>query len=180
MDLLQNRINSVLPTLNEYQRRQYLAAEAKALGYGGMGIICRLAGVSYEVLARGIKELDDPNASPMPIGRSRVSGGGRKPIWESQPGILEMLKELVEPHTKGDPINMLLWTNLSLRTLSAELAFHGFSASKNAVGTMLKKLGYSLQTNKKTLSKNPSHPNRSEQFLLNVCSLHVQRPIELK
>jgi len=32
---LEMRIVTMLPMLNEYQRRMFLATEAKALGYGG-------------------------------------------------------------------------------------------------------------------------------------------------
>jgi transposase len=161
---LKNRINTVLPLLNEYQSRQYLSAEARAFGYGGISLVSQIAGVSHETLRKGIQELEDPNAFVPKQGKSRRKGGGRKPIWEDRPGILDVLKEIVAPHTKGDPINMLLWTNQSLRTLSEELRLQGYKASKNAVGTMLKKLGYSLQANKKTLTVTPSHPDRNEQF----------------
>jgi hypothetical protein len=39
---IQTRIEAVLPTLNEYQSRRYLSAEAKSLGYGGISLISRL------------------------------------------------------------------------------------------------------------------------------------------
>ena len=161
---LATRIKTVLPLMNEYQRRQYLSAEAKSLGYGGQTIIKRITGVSYETLRRGIREQETLDSPAPKEGKSRIAGGGRKAVWESQLGILDVLKELVDPHTKGDPINMLLWTNLSLRTLSKELCLQGYKASKNTVAKMLKKLGYSLQANKKTLSATPSHPDRNEQF----------------
>ncbi len=148
-ETLKHRIESMLPKLNEYQRRQYLASEAQSQGYGGQSQVHRITGVSFVTLRKGIRELNTPEATVPQQGRSRKSGGGRKRIWESQPGILEALKEILNPHTKGDPINMLLWTNLSVRTLSEELLLQGYKASKSVVATMLKKLGYSLQANKK-------------------------------
>jgi transposase len=109
----------------------------------------------------GIKELDEP---VMEQGKSRKSGGGRKSILEEQPGVLEVLENLVSPHTKGDPISALLWTNKSLRSLAAELKAEGFKVCYRVIGDLLKKLGYSLQANKKTLTSKPSHPDRNEQF----------------
>jgi hypothetical protein len=40
---IRKRIETVLPTLNEYQSRRYLSAEAKIIGYGGISLISRKA-----------------------------------------------------------------------------------------------------------------------------------------
>ena len=158
------RIESMLPSLNEYQRRRYLATEAKAIGYGGISLVSRISGVSRPTIREGIKEIDNPSAIEPMLGSSRKQGGGRKTVLEVQPGILLFLKDMVEPHTKGDPERSLLWTNKSLRTLETELAREGFKASHRAVGEMLKMLGYSLQANKKTLTAKASHEDRNAQF----------------
>jgi len=39
-----------------------------------------------------------------------------------------------------------------------------YQVSYRAVGEMLKTLGYGLQANKKTLTLEPSHPDRDAQF----------------
>ena len=161
---LQERIEFVLPTLNEYQRRRYLSAEAKAFGRGGISLVSRLSGVSRQTLTEGVKELDNPDAQIMKLGRSRKPGGGRKSVCEDQPGILKVLEDIVSTHTKGDPMNPLLWTNKSLRNLGKELNAKGFEVSYRVVGVMLRRLGYSLQADKKTLTVTPSHPDRNKQF----------------
>jgi len=161
---LQMRIDTMLPTLNEYQRRRYLSAEAKSIGYGGISLISRLTGVSRQTLTEGVKELDDPNAEILGPRRSRKAGGGRKPVREKQPEIISTLEELVSAHTKGDPMRTLLWTNKSLRNLKKGLDEEGFDICYRVVGTMLKELGYSLQADKKTLTVTPSHPDRNKQF----------------
>ena len=160
---IQTRIESVLPTLNEYQSRRYLSAEAKSLGYGGISLISRLSGMSRQTLTEGVKELETTD-TVMPEGRSRKSGGGRKPVWETQPGILEELEGLVSAHTKGDPMVTLLWTNKSLRVLEQGLTDKGYSACYRVVGEMLKILGYGLQADKKTLTVTESHADRDAQF----------------
>jgi len=48
----------------------------------------RLSGMSRQTLTEGVKELDNSERI-MPEGRSRKSGGGRKPTREMQPGIME-------------------------------------------------------------------------------------------
>jgi hypothetical protein len=113
---IQSRIEAVLPTLKEYQRRRYLSAEAQSIGYGGISLISRISGMSRQTLTEGVKELNYTDRI-MPDGRSRRPGGGRKPVRETQPGILEALEGIVSAHTKGDPMTTLLWTNKSLRNL---------------------------------------------------------------
>jgi hypothetical protein len=160
---IQTRIDAVLPTLNEYQRRRYLSAEAKSIGYGGISLISRISGMSRQTLTEGVKELEYTD-SIMPEGRSRRAGGGRKPLWEMHPGILEALDEMVSAHTKGDPMTTLLWTNKSLRNLEKGLAANGYGVSYRVVGEMLKMLGYGLQADKKALTAGQSHVDRDAQF----------------
>jgi hypothetical protein len=140
-----------------------LSAEAKSLGYGGISLISRISGMSRQTLTEGVKELDCTD-SIMPEGRNRKSGGGRKSVWETQPGIPEALEEIVSAHTKGDPMTTLLWTNKSLRNLEKGLAENGYSVSYRVVGEMLKMLGYGLQADKKTLTATQSHTDRNAQF----------------
>jgi hypothetical protein len=70
---------------------------------------------------------------------------------------------LVNPGTRGDPENPLLWTSKSVRHLSAELKKQGFSASHQLVSELLAAEGYSLQANVKT-REGLSHPDRNAQF----------------
>jgi len=157
------RIETIVPALNEYQRRRYLSAEAKTYGYGGISLVSRLSGVSRQTLTEGVKELDNTQTE-MAQGRCRKPGGGRKAVWEERPEIMDVLRELLEPHTKGDPMRLLLWTNKSLRSMSTALAEKGYAANKDTVGVMLRMLGYGLQAGKKTLTVKPSHPDRDAQF----------------
>jgi hypothetical protein len=92
---IQIRINAALPTLSDYQRRRYLSAKAKSIGYGGISLI---SGMSRQTLTEGVKELGGAD-SVMPEGRNRKSGGGRKPAWETQAGIGDTLEELVSART---------------------------------------------------------------------------------
>jgi hypothetical protein len=164
VNALKMRIETVLPTLNEYQRRRYLSAEAKSLGRGGITLVSSLSGVSRQTLTDGIKELNDPKTEIPEHGKCRKLGGGRKPLWEDKPEIFDMLADLLEAHTKGDPMQLLLWTNKSLRKLSTALADKGYTVNKDTVALMLKMLGYGLQADKKTLTAKPSHPDRNAQF----------------
>ena len=150
---LKARIDSVLPFLNESQKRRYLAAEAISLGRGGITEISAISGMHRNTISAGVREIRDGKVeSHEPINnrtRIRAPGGGRKPIEESQPGILDALERLVNPETYGNPMNPLRWTTKSLCNLSEELRNEGFSVHHDKVGDLLKKLGYSLQQNRK-------------------------------
>ena len=160
---LQTRIKTMLPTLNEYQQRRYLATEAKTIGYGGITTVSRLSKVTRKTITKGIKELNNPNHNPPPqIGKSRKKGAGRKTVCNNQPTILNALKALIEPHTKGNPMRPMLWTNKSLRNLEKSLNEQGYKVSYRVVGVMLKHLGYGLQADKKTLTVEPSHSDRNK------------------
>jgi len=73
------------------------------------------------------------------------------------------LESLVEPVTRGDPESPLRWTCKSLRQLESELYAQGYVVSHTSIGGLLKKLGYSLQGNRKTL-EGTDHPDRNAQF----------------
>jgi transposase len=158
------RIETMLPLLDERQKRIFLASEAKALGYGGIVQVSGISGVSRVTITRGMKEIEKKNSMPQAKGRCRKSGGGRKAITETQPGIVQELEKLLDGHTKGDPMIQLIWTSKSLRNLQQALKERGYHVSFATVSELLKRLGYSLQANRKNLPIQKQHPDRNEQF----------------
>lgn len=162
-----NRINKVLPYLDEHQTRLYLAAESESLGRGGITKISELTGVHRNTISAGIKDLNDDIALKIKKDgsvRVRNEGGGRKSILEKQPEIKEALIKLVENNSFGDPENPLLWTTKSLRKLAEELKEEGFEISHVTVGKILEQMGFSLQINQKMKQVGKESPDRDEQF----------------
>lgn len=164
-DELEKKIKSILPHLNEQSARLYLGSEAQILGRGGKQRVARLAGVSRVRIDKGIAELTEGNLGKGDVSTQKIrkSGGGRKQHKESQVGLMETLESILNPHTRGDPMKVLLWSSKSLRNLESALKEKGYSVSYVTVGELLKSLGYSLQANKKTDEGN-SVPDRNEQF----------------
>jgi len=74
-----------------------------------------------------------------------------------------MLEALVEPLARGDPESPLRWTSKSTRTLAAQLRVQDHPVSHESVARLLRSLGYSLQSNRKTEQGN-DHPDRDAQF----------------
>ena len=137
------------------------AAEAKAAGYGGIAAVWRATGIAPSTIGRALRELAD--GSGPPLGLVRHPGGGRKPLVETDTGLLDALLALVEPTTRGDPESALRWTCKSLRRLEAELRAQGHPISRTVIGELLKEQGFSLQANCKT-REGDSHPDRNAQF----------------
>ena len=164
-DELQEKFRLLLPHLNEQAARLYLGSEAQILGRGGKQRVAKLAGVSRVRIDKGIAELTAEKVvkEDSPSQKIRKAGGGRKQHKESQAGLIEALESIVNPHTRGDPMKVLLWSSKSLRNIEKLLKEKGYSVSYVTVGELLKSLGYSLQANKKT-DEGGNDPDRNEQF----------------
>ena len=152
--------SSVLPVLDERQRRLVAGAQAKALGRGGIGLVARAAGMSRTTVSAAVAEVE---AGPSPDGRVRRAGAGRPALTVKDPELLERLDALVEPVTRGDPMCPLRWTSKSTSHLAASLTAAGHPVSADTVGRLLTGLGYSLQGTAKAL-EGKGHPDRDAQF----------------
>ncbi len=161
-DVIKARLNAVLPMLNERQRRVYLAAESKSIGWGGKSKIAELSNVTRRTIAKGETELF-VNEEDALKKRIRKEGGGRKKVVELQPEMLKAIEDIVSPHTMGNPMNPLIWTSKSIRKIEAELIVLGFKVCHEVVRQCLITLGYSLQANRKTKEGGDS-PDRDAQF----------------
>jgi Rhodopirellula transposase DDE domain/Helix-turn-helix of DDE superfamily endonuclease len=161
-DQLYRRFDVLLPHLDERQKRLALGTEARLIGHGGVRAVALAAQVSEATVRSGVSELEAADSS-LPVGRSRRPGGGRKPAWKHDPGLVEALLGLVEPDERGDPVSPLRWTTKSLRHLADELSRSGHPVSAPTVGRLLKANGFSLQSTSKTL-EGVQHPDRDAQF----------------
>lgn len=161
---IRERFQSLEWALDERLRRLFAASEAKAIGHGGIALVWKATGVARGSIQQGLKELAEPHGIETPAPRRiRRVGAGRKTTVTDDAALLAALELLVEPVTRGDPESPLRWTCKSLRQLAAELVQQGYSVSHTSIGGLLKKLGYSLQGNRKTL-EGADHPDRNAQF----------------
>jgi len=159
---IKERYTRVAPILDERGRRVVAAAEAIAVGWGGIMAVHRATGVGRATIERGIRELRGMTP-PAPVGRVRRPGGGRKKVIETDPHAQEELDRLVAPTTRGDPESPLRWTCKSVRKLAHEMCARGHQVSHQWVSRTLHDLDYSLQANRKT-REGESHPDRDAQF----------------
>jgi hypothetical protein len=161
---IRRKFRLVAVELDERRRRQWAAAEAQEVGWGGISLVARATGLSRPTIAIGLKELQLSSKSRVvAAARVRSAGGGRRTLTQADPGLLEALGRLIEPSTRGDPMSPLRWTCKSTAKLAEELTRQNHPVSDRTVALLLKQSGYSLQANRKT-REGSSHPDRNAQF----------------
>ena len=177
IDRVRQKYVALSPVMDERMRRQWAAAEASALGWGGVTAVAAATGLARNTIAVGLCELGHRQAHPdEPVClRIRAPGGGRKPLTETDPGLTRALDALVDPATRGHPESPLCWTCKSTSNLAEELQRQGHPVTDRTVATLLKRAGYSLQSNRKT-KEGSSHPDRNAQFeSINTRAIAFQR-----
>jgi len=160
---VRERLASLLPHLNERQRRLAAAVEARSLGYGGVSAVADATGFARGTIHRALRELKHRRA-PLAHEQIRARGAGRPRLGDQQPEMQKCLRALVESSTRGDPMSPLLWTCESTTQLAKALSREGYPISPDTVGRVLAHMGYSLQANLKSLADGADHPDRDSQF----------------
>jgi hypothetical protein len=151
----------LLPELDEKARRLVLGAVARAAGDGGITAVAEAAGASWQTVADGAAELGSGDVAPP--GRVRRPGAGRKPLAETDPGLVPALLGLVRDSARGDPESPLLWTTKSAKHLSGALTAAGHRCSRQTAWRLLREQGFSTQANAK-VTEGRRHPDRDAQF----------------
>jgi hypothetical protein len=161
-EALARKFEVLAGVLDERTRRLVAAAEAAAIGFGGVTVVAQASGLSRGTVIRGIAEL---KTAPKPARGQRIRrrGAGRKRTVDLDATLKRDLEALVEPVTRGDPESPLRWTCKSVRQLAAALQRMGHQTSHRMVAELLHQMDYSLQANRKTL-EGSSHPDRDAQF----------------
>ena len=147
--------------LDERGRRRWTAIEARSLGRGGIAAVAAATGISDRTIRTGLSELAVGNRLA-PWCQRRV-GAGRRARQEEQPELVAALEQLISPTTRGDPTSPLRLTFKSTRIRAVELRIQGIEVGASKVRELLRELGYSLQSNRKT-REGKQHPDRNAQF----------------
>src|SRR5437868_6545211 len=166
VDRIRAKYEKLRGVMDERVARLWAAAEAEALGYGGIAAVMKATGMSKARVRAGIRELsqDRDLASAAPRAqRIRRPGAGRPLLVSKDPTLLSDLDSLVDPVTRGDPESPLRWTCKSVRMLAEELRHEGHAVSHQTVAELLHEMDYSLQANQKKL-EGSQHADRNQQF----------------
>ena len=166
----------LLPMLDERSRRLVLGAVARAAGDGGTGAVASLTGASWQTVADGAAEVGSGESAP--AGRVRRPGAGRRRLEDTDPGLLPALEALVADAVRGDPESPLTWTTRSVKRLAGELTAAGHPCSPVTAWRLLRRAGYTLQSNSKA-AEGRQHPERDAQFRYIAAQAreHMQYPV---
>ena len=152
---------ALLPRVDERARRLVLGMAAEAAGEGGTRAVAALTGMAPQTVAKGAAEL--ASGQDPPAGRVRRRGGGRKLLADADPGLPAALEALIRDAMRGDPESPLVWTTRSAEHLAGQLTAQGHPCSDSTVLRMLKRAGYTQQSNSRA-QEGRRHPERDAQF----------------
>jgi Rhodopirellula transposase DDE domain len=168
LERVQSKYAMLGSILDERQCRLWAAAEAQVLGRGGITLVAQATGMTRQRIRAGVRELQErtaqvPESAKPRRERVRRPGGGRRPLTDNDPELVQALDALVSPATRGDPMSPLRWTSKSTSRLAQELTAKGHRVSPRSVAALLKGLDYSLQSTRKS-REGKEHPDRDAQF----------------
>ena len=145
---IRRKYRSIFVEMDERIRRQWAAAEARDLGYGGMSAVARATGLSRTTITAGLQELKLPaKRRAAEAKRIRRPGAGRPKVTDIDPELMTALEALIEPATRGDPESPLPLDMQEHIRLAKELADHEHPVGPRTVAKLLRDAGYSLQAN---------------------------------
>jgi hypothetical protein len=175
VERIRRKFQAMAPLLDERSRRQWAAAEAMELPYGGITSVAAATGLSRMTITTGIYELRNQSPGHVPATSIRRPGAGRSCLEDTDPGLWIALDAMIDPLTRGDPESPLRWTCKSTRRLAEALHGQGHPVSARKVAALLGDMGYSLQANRKT-REGGKHPDRNAQFeYINDLTKRLQR-----
>ena len=162
---IEEEIKKFFNTLNEKEKRLYVAVEAIKIGYGGITYIAKIVNCSRKTVAVGMRELfslsDEKNVS----NRIRLPGGGRKPYYKIHENIDEQFLDVLNDYTAGNPMNeKVKWTNLTPKEIAEKLEDkHAVRVSEIVIRQLLRK--HNFRRRKAQKSKTAKQvKNRDRQF----------------
>ncbi len=165
-----------LQECNEVQRRRLAAIKALEIGRGGLLKVCSLTGMSHHTVIKGIREVK--NKKRKPTTRLRKEGGGRKKIVDKNPEVKRKIEQILEENTAGDPMSNLKWTNKSTYKIADEISKSEGQITKNTIATIVKSLGFTLQSNKKSFEGGTSEQRDSQfRYINSMAKIFVQKNI---
>lgn len=130
-----------MSTLNECQRRQFLASRAIALGRHGVNKISKFIKTSKNTLYKGMQELK--NGYTPAKGRQRRPGGGRKSLVSQHPDWIDAIRLIIEPHSAGLPQDEnVIWVSMTASQIKKDMSKAGYDISEYIVRQILETLGF--------------------------------------
>lgn len=153
------RYSLLKPYLKGNLHRLWAAAEAAAIGRGGIRRVAEATGLSDSRISAGLREL----RGQRPARRANPAKRGPKFSEDKDPTLLSDLERLITDEIAGNPMSGQRWVRSSTLKLRDKLREQGHKVGHCTVYRLLKKLGFSLRANQKRRGGSRC-PGRDEQF----------------
>lgn len=149
-------------TLNEYQKRHYLATLVVGGVCASVRAVCAFFHASKNTVYKAISEI---LAGYMPEdGRTRRKGGGAKSKLSKNPHWMEVFNEIVEEHKMGLPQDeMVIWLDINTTQIMREFEKRGIEVSCYIVEQMIAAAGLRKRSFAKSLPMGEA-ADRDAQF----------------
>lgn len=143
---LQAKYALLKPHLKGPIRRLWAAAEAAAIGRGGIGIVAAVTGLCCATISAGLRELRGIKKPPREGPRAKR---GPKFSEDKDPTLLTDLERLITDEIAANPMSEQRWVRSSTLKLRDRLREQGHDVGHCTVYRLLKKLGFALRANQK-------------------------------
>src|SRR5437667_10958863 len=101
IERIRRKFMTLAPVLDERARRQWAAADALELAWGGVSSVATATGLSRTTIAAGIGELRSQAEGAAPTPGIRRPGGGPKHLVDTDSTLWKALDALIDPMTRG-------------------------------------------------------------------------------
>jgi hypothetical protein len=141
--IMRQTFDVLKPFMSERMRRWWAAAEAMALGRGGVAAVATATGLGRRPMTTGMAEPRQPTrGTAAAISRgSRRPGGGRQPVTHIDAPRLRALASLVDPVTRGEPQSPRRWPCQRTRTRAGALNARGHRGGERTIARLLQDVG---------------------------------------
>jgi hypothetical protein len=156
---IRTRYSLLKPHLKGNLCRLWAAAEAAAIGRGGIRRVAEATGLSCFRISAGLREL----RGCKPVRRASPAKRGPKFSEDKDPTLLRDLERLITDEIAGNPMSEQRWVRSSTLKLRDKLREQGHDVGHCTVYRLLKKLGFSLRANQKRRGGSRCR-GRDEQF----------------
>ena len=159
----EQRLKVVSDLLPEHHRRWNAGALASSLPHGGVKRVSRVLGISRKTVARGMREISQPEL--IDATRVRRAGGGRKDRLVLEPEIGLAFDAVVESCTAGDPMDdEAKWVSMGRSEIARAMeGILGHGVSPYYVDRLLSQKGFRRRKMAKSLPL-AQVEERDEQF----------------
>ena len=163
MSVDEQRLKVVSDLLPEHHRRWNAGALASSLPHGGVKRVSRALGISRKTVARGMREISQPEL--IDATRVRRAGGGRKDRLALEPEIGLAFDSVVESCTAGDPMDdEAKWVSMGRNEIARAMeGILGHGVSPYYVDRLLSQKGFRRRKMAKCLPLRQAE-ERDEQF----------------